>query len=80
VGETAALIAVGAAASVRFIPDLQSQYTALPVQIFYWLQEVDTEVQNNAAAATIVLIILVLLLNVAAVFLREFYRREIKLF
>ncbi|NBD15582.1 MAG: phosphate ABC transporter permease subunit PstC [Cyanobacteria bacterium] len=80
VGETAALIAVGAVAWVRFIPDLQSQYTALPVQIFYWLQEVDTEVQNNAAAATIVLIILVLLLNVAAVFLREFYRREIKLF
>lgn len=76
VGETAALIAVGAAASVRFIPDLRSQFTALPTQIFYWLQEVDTEVQNNAAAATIVLIILVLLLNIGAVFLREFYRRE----
>ncbi|NBD33081.1 MAG: phosphate ABC transporter permease subunit PstC [Cyanobacteria bacterium] len=80
VGETAALIAVGAAASVRFIPDLQSQYTALPVQIFYWLQEVDTEVQNNAAAATIVLIILVLVFNLAAVFLREFYRREFNSF
>jgi len=80
VGETAALIAVGAAAWVRFIPDLHSQYTALPVQIFYWLQEVDTQVQNNAAAATIVLIILVLLLNVAAVFLREFYRQEFKSF
>jgi phosphate transport system permease protein len=76
VGETAALIAVGAAAWVRFIPGLQSQYTALPVQIFYWLQEVDTQVRNNAAAATIVLMILVLSLNVAAVFLREFYRRE----
>ncbi|AFZ44080.1 phosphate ABC transporter, inner membrane subunit PstC [Halothece sp. PCC 7418] len=76
VGETAALIAVGAAASVRFLPDLQSQYTALPVQIFYWLQEVDTEVQNNAAAATIVLIILVLSLNIGAFFLREFSRRE----
>ncbi|MDR9402142.1 MAG: phosphate ABC transporter permease subunit PstC [Halothece sp. Uz-M2-17] len=77
VGETAALIAVGAAASVRFLPDLQSQYTALPVQIFYWLQEADIEVQNNAAAATIVLIILVLSLNIGAVFLREFYRREL---
>lgn len=76
VGETAALIAVGAAASVRFIPELQSQYTALPVQIFYWLQEADTDVQNNAAAATIILIVLVLSLNVAAVFVREFYRRE----
>ena len=75
-GETAALLAVGAVASVRFLPGLQSQYTALPVQIFYWLQEPSSEVQNNAAAATIVLIILVLLLNVIAVFLRDFYRRE----
>jgi len=76
VGETAALIAVGAVAAVRFIPELTSQYTALPVQIFYWLQEADTEVQNNAASATIVLIVAVLLLNVVAVILRDFYRRE----
>ena len=76
VGETAALIAVGAVATVRFIPELTSQYTALPVQIFYWLQEADTEVQNNAASATIVLIVAVLLLNVVAVILRDFYRRE----
>lgn len=76
VGETAALIAVGAAAAVRFIPDLTSQYTALPVQVFYWLQQADTEVQNNAASATIVLIVMVLSLNIAAVILRDFYRRE----
>ena len=77
VGETAPLIAVGAVATARFIPDLTSQYTALPVQIFYWLQQPDTEVQNNAASATIVLIGLVLILNVVAVFLRDFYRRKL---
>ncbi len=77
VGETAALLAVGAAAAVRFIPGLQTQYTALPVQIFYWLQQPSEGVQNNAAAATIILVILVLLLNVVAVFLRDFYRREL---
>jgi phosphate transport system permease protein len=76
-GETAALLAVGAVATVRFLPDLMSQYTALPVQIFYWLQEPSTEVQNNAATATIVLIVIVLFLNVAAVFLRDFYHREL---
>ena len=76
VGETAALIAVGAAAAVRFIPDLTSQYTALPVQIFYWLQQPDAEVQNNAASATIVLIVMVLSLNIIAVILRDFYRRQ----
>ena len=77
VGETAALIAVGAAAAVRFIPELTSQYTALPVQIFYWLGQADTEVQNNAASATIILIVMVLSLNIAAVILRDFYRREL---
>lgn len=75
VGETAALLAVGAAASVRFIPELQSKYITLPVQIFHWLQSPSEEVRNNAAAATIVLLVLVLLLNVIAVFLRDFYRR-----
>ena len=76
-GETAALLAVGAAASVRFIPELQSKYITLPVQIFHWLQNPSSEVQNNAAAATIVLLVLVLLLNVIAVFLRDFYRRDL---
>lgn len=75
-GETAALLAVGAAASVRFIPEFQSQYTALPVQIFYWLQNPSEQVQNNAASATMILIGLVLFLNVVAVFLRDFYRRD----
>jgi len=76
-GETAALLAVGAAASVRFIPELQSKYITLPVQIFHWLQSPSEEVRNNAAAATIVLLILVLLLNGVAVFLRDFYRRNL---
>lgn len=76
-GETAALLAVGAVATASFVPDLKSQFIALPVQIYYWLQEPSTEVQNNAATATIVLIVIVLFLNVAAVFLRDFYHREL---
>lgn len=78
IGETAPLIAVGAAASIRFLPEgLHSQYTALPVQIFFWLQDANPEVQQNAAAATMVLLILVLFLNTIAVFLRDFYRRQL---
>lgn len=78
IGETAPLIAVGAVASIRFLPEgLQSQYTALPVQIFLWLKDANTGVQENAAAATIVLIILVLFLNIIAVFFRDFYRRQL---
>lgn len=81
VGETAALIAVGAVASIRYAPPLsveglQSQYTVLPVQIFYWLQDSQQAVRENAAAATIVLIAIVILLNVVAILLRDFSQRR----
>ncbi|ERN41552.1 phosphate ABC transporter, permease protein [Rubidibacter lacunae KORDI 51-2] len=80
-GETAALVAVGALASIRFLPSLsldglRSQYTVLPVQIFYWLQESDEAVQANAAAATIVLVSIVLVLNVGGVLLRDYSSRR----
>lgn len=82
VGETAALIAVGAVASIRYAPPLsveglQSQYTVLPVQIFYWLQDSQQAVRENAAAATIVLIAIVILLNVVAILLRDFSQRRV---
>ena len=95
IGETAALVAVGAVTAVGFTPSLgflpdgggwqlgefwyggvQSPYTTLPVQIFYWLQDPNEAVQANAATATIVLIGGVLLLNVAAVLLRDFADRR----
>ncbi len=80
IGQTAALIAVGSAASIRFLPDgLQSEYTALPVQIFYWLQNPQEEVQANAAAATIVLVIILLLLNVTAMIIRDIYQRKLRM-
>ncbi len=37
IGETAPLIVVGAATFVAFDPDLFSQFTALPIQIFDWI-------------------------------------------
>jgi phosphate transport system permease protein len=82
IGATAPLLAVGAAASVRFVPPLsweglQSQYTTLPVQIFYWLQNPNPGVQANAAAATIVLVMMLLVVNVVAVLLRDLYERRI---
>ncbi|NJN86513.1 MAG: ABC transporter permease subunit [Leptolyngbyaceae cyanobacterium SL_7_1] len=81
VGETAALIAVGAAAFVSFVPDLslsalQSGYTTLPTQIFYWATRPQAEFQGLAAATIIVLGAIVLVINVVAVFMRDlFYRR-----
>lgn len=89
VAETAAVIAVGAAASVYNSPffnplkpietwlnGIQSPYTVLPVQIFHWLQSPNEDVRANAAAATIVLVAIVLAINVAAVLVRDFYDRR----
>ncbi|RMD70052.1 MAG: phosphate ABC transporter permease PstA, partial [Cyanobacteria bacterium J149] len=76
--ETAALIGVGASASVRFLPSLNwdgltSSYTTLPVQIFYWLQSPKEEVQSLAAAAIIVLVVILLVLSLIALWIREFF-------
>lgn len=72
IGETAPLIVVGALAYIAFTPNgLQSQFTALPIQIFDWVSRPQTEFHNNAAAAIIVLMILLLLMNSVAIFLRN---------
>ncbi|MGI0482974.1 phosphate ABC transporter permease PstA [Geminocystis sp. CENA526] len=73
--ETAALIGVGAKASVRFLPPLSwegltSSYTTLPVQIFYWLQNPREEIQSLAAAAIIVLVVILLILNLISLLIR----------
>ncbi|MBF2058338.1 MAG: phosphate ABC transporter permease PstA [Cyanobacterium sp. T60_A2020_053] len=79
--ETAALIGVGAAASVRFLPPLsweglQSSYTTLPVQIFNWLKTPTEEVQQLAAAATIILVVILIIINLFSVLIREFFSRN----
>lgn len=75
IGETAPLIAIGAAAAIRAIPSgLQSEFTTLPVQIFYWVSRPQAEFQDNAAAATLVLISLLIVMNGLVVLWRERYR------
>lgn len=81
IGETAPLIAVGAVAFVSFVPgfsliDLQSNFTTLTTQIFYWVARPQKEFHDLAAAAILVLGAFVLVMNIFAVLLRDFYRRQ----
>lgn len=72
IGETAPLIVVGALAYISFTPkELQSPFTALPIQIFDWVSRPQKAFQNNAAAGIIVLMILLLLMNSIAIYLRN---------
>ena len=50
IGETAPLIVVGAATFVAFDPDLFSQFTALPIQIFDWISRPSNDVNDFAVA------------------------------
>lgn len=71
IGETAPLITIGALTYVAFVPDsLQSEFTALPIQIFNWVSRPQSAFHVNAAAGIVVLLGLMLVLNGTAIWLR----------
>ncbi len=77
IGETAPLIVVGAATFVAFNPDgLDSAFTALPIQIFNWISQPQTEFKVKAAAAILVLLALLLIMNSAAIYLRNRFEKK----
>jgi phosphate transport system permease protein len=77
IGETAPLLVIGAAASPRFNPDgLFSDFTALPIQIFVWVQDPNREFVSLAAAAIVVLMVVLLLMNSVAIVLRNRYEQK----
>jgi phosphate transport system permease protein len=79
IGETAPLIVVGAATYITFAPDGPlSRYSALPIQIYYWVSQPQPEFQVGLAAAGIVVLMAVLILtNSFAIWLRNRYQRRI---
>ncbi len=78
IGETAPLIVVGAATYLTFAPDgPRSQYSALPIQIYYWVSQPQEEFKVGLAAAGIVVLMAVLILtNSFAIWLRNRYQRR----
>ncbi|MBK9073214.1 MAG: phosphate ABC transporter permease PstA [Myxococcales bacterium] len=78
IGETAPLVVVGAATFMTGIPDgIDSDFTALPMQVYVWTANAKHEYMVNAAAAIIVLMTTLLILNSAAIMLRNRYQRRI---
>ena len=80
IGETAPLIVVGAATVIAFNPDgLGADFTALPIQIFYWVSQPSNDVNNYkplAAAAILLLMIMLVLMNSIAIWLRNRYEQK----
>jgi phosphate transport system permease protein len=77
IGETAPLLVIGAAGSLRFNPDgLDSSFSALPIQIFTWTGQPQPEFVELAAGAIVVLMVVLLLMNSVAIWLRNRYEQK----
>jgi phosphate transport system permease protein len=70
VGETAPLIAIGAASQVGAPKGLLDEFTVLPIQVFDWSLNSKQEFHQTAASAILVLMTFLLLLNSVAIWLR----------
>jgi phosphate transport system permease protein len=77
IGETAALIMVGAFAFVQFDPaSWNDRFVVLPIQVYSWTIQPGDGFKTEASAAIIVLMVLVLSLNLIAVLIRNRFRRD----
>jgi len=78
IGETAPLIVVGAVAFVTTssVGLTDGTFSALPITIFGWTADAQTEFQALAAAAIIVLMVILLAMNAVAIWLRNRYEQK----
>ena len=78
IGETAPLIVVGAVAFVTTssVGFTDGTFSALPITIFGWTADAQTEFQALAAAAIIVLMVILLAMNAVAIWLRNRYEQK----
>jgi phosphate transport system permease protein len=79
IGETAPLVVLGIPALIMRVPNsVMDDFTALPIQIYYWtLDSVLTREYANLASATIVVLLLVLfLMNSIAIIIRNKFQKS----
>jgi phosphate transport system permease protein len=78
IGETAPLIVVGAVAFLTSssVSLLDGQFSALPITIFGWTADSETDFHALAASAIIVLMVILLAMNAVAIWLRNRYEQK----
>jgi len=79
IGETAPLLMIGAASSVRLAPSgFFDQLPAMPRQIFAWSTNLEPEIRHGVLAAGVVtLLVVLLIMNGTAILIRNKYQREV---
>jgi phosphate transport system permease protein len=79
IGETAPLVVLGIPALILRTPaSLMDDFTALPIQIYYWTLDtvLRPEYANLAAATIIVLLLMLFTLNAAAILIRRKFAKR----
>lgn len=79
IGETAPLVVLGIPTLIMKLPtNLLSDFTALPIQIYYWTLDtvLTPEYANLAASAIVILMVILVLLNSTAIFIRNKFQRK----
>jgi phosphate transport system permease protein len=77
IGEAAPLIVLGAVSYITFNPDgVMSRYTVLPIQIYGFIGEAQTEYVELAAAAIVLLLGIVIVMNSIAIVLRNKFQKR----
>ncbi|HEX2171697.1 MAG TPA: phosphate ABC transporter permease PstA [Dehalococcoidia bacterium] len=77
IGEAAPLIVLGAVTYITFNPDgVLSRYTVLPIQIYTYIGEAQTEYTELAAAAIVLLLGIVIAMNSIAILLRNTFQKR----
>jgi phosphate transport system permease protein len=77
IGEAAPLIMIGAFTYVTFNPTgLDSRFTALPIQIFGWIERPQEDFARLAAAASMLLLVLLVVMNSIAIWVRNHYQKK----
>ena len=71
------MIAIAALVYIPFTPSGPlDRFTVLPIQIFNWVNQPQSEFRGLAAAGIIVLLVLLLSINSLAIFIRNRYQKR----
>lgn len=79
IGETAPLVVLGIPTLIMKIPNsVMSDFTALPIQIYYWTLDsvLKPEYANLAAATIVVLLVILFVMNSTAVLIRNKFQQK----
>jgi len=78
IGEAAPILIIGGAGFVTFSPDnLMSGFAAMPLQIYSWTADANTEFRSVAAGGIMVLLAVLFMFNGVAILLRQRLQKEL---